>query len=73
MAAEVAGVTNSASPKKPSMGVPMRTESSSAVGRYIEKGWAHPRRKEKGGRRYEDQNNLFWENEETKSVWQTGE
>ena len=35
---EGAGVVNLAPPKKPFMGVPMGIESSSTVGRYIERG-----------------------------------
>ena len=38
VAAEVAGIANLAPPKKPSTGVAMGTKSSSAVGRYIERG-----------------------------------
>ena len=69
MPVEVAGVANSTPPKKPSMGVPMGIESSLTVGRYIERGWGLSQKtKKKGGMRYEDQSNLFWENKETKSV-----
>ena len=76
MAAEVASVANSAPPKRPSMDVPIGTESSSIVGRYIEIGRGSSQKTKwgRGGRRYEDQSKLFFlENKETKSVWQIGE